>query len=298
MKQLVKNPGAVPRLLMLNDIAGFGRCSTTVSLPVISAMQVQVCPAPTSILSNHLGFPSCYIHDCTPYLREYLQGLERLQIVFDGFYCGFLGSLEQIAIVEELARSPMLKNALFLLDPVLGDHGRFYSTVTAERCRRLRNLLPYTHILTPNITEACLLTDTPYQEDGWTEPLLASICGRLAMEMSSSAMDTSSRRIVLTGLRQGESFQNFIWEDGVHSFCETAAAGASRPGTGDLFASILAADALLGVPFRDSVHKAAEFVALCIRGSEEADVPIQEGVLFERYLSRLTSNHRERNTQC
>ena len=93
--------GGVPRLAMINDIAGFGRCSTTVSLPVISVLGVQVCPVPTSILSNHLGFPVCHRDDYTPHMQAYIHAWKDLGLSFDGLYCGFLGNEEQIGIVEE-----------------------------------------------------------------------------------------------------------------------------------------------------------------------------------------------------
>ena len=88
----------VPRLAMINDIAGFGRCSTTVSLPVISVMKVQVCPVPTSVLSNHLGFPLCHFDDYTSHMRDYINVWNELGLTFDGLYCGFLGNEEQIDI--------------------------------------------------------------------------------------------------------------------------------------------------------------------------------------------------------
>ena len=79
----------VPRLAMINDIAGFGRCSTTVSLPVISVMKVQVCPVPTSVLSNHLGFPLCHFDDYTSHMRDYIKVWKELGLTFDGLDCGF-----------------------------------------------------------------------------------------------------------------------------------------------------------------------------------------------------------------
>ena len=112
----------VPRLAMINDIAGFGRCSTTVSLPVISVMKVQVCPVPTSVLSNHLGFPLCHFDDYTPHMRDYVNVWKELGLTFDGLYCGFLGKEEQIDIVREFVE--MFRPPLFLLDPVMGDHGK------------------------------------------------------------------------------------------------------------------------------------------------------------------------------
>lgn len=269
----------IPRLAMINDMAGFGRCSTTVSLPVISAMQAQVCPVPTSILSNHLGFPYCHINDCTSHMREYIGAWEKLGLTFDGLYCGFLSSAEQAAIVEGFARS--FHPPLFLLDPVMGDHGRTYSTVTPEHCRCLKSLARLAHILTPNITEACLLTDTPYRSH-WEEARLEELCRQLAALCPG--------RIVITGIQAEGRFLNYIWQNGIKSSYAAPAAGASRPGTGDLFASILIADALYGRDFAASVKKAADFVALCIRGSEEAGTPVQEGVIFEKYLYRLMAN--------
>lgn len=349
MQNHIMSGRTIPRLAMINDFTGFGRCSTAVSLPVISALKVQVCPVPTSILSNHLGFPTCSFHDYTSHMREYLHGWEQLGIRFDGLYCGFLGSVEQISIVKELLQGELFRSsdcrALFLLDPVLGDHGNIYSTITPQHCAGMKELLSYADILTPNITEACLLTDTPYKDVGWTDYELAQICHKLAgtdngptqpaaptvpsglpdgmrhtaqpgvfdnlpshnPEYSSSyrlirqdtGFDTDTctqindtgccpaKRIVITGLRNRSVYLNYIWEDGQRSIYESPITGASRPGTGDLFASILVGDALNHIAFTQSVQKAADFTALCIQGSEKAAIPVQEGVIFEQYLDRL-----------
>ena len=93
--------------------------------------------------------------------------------------------------------------------------------------------------------------------------------------------------IVITGIRQGDSLVNFLWDDGVYTTVASPIAGASRPGTGDIFASILAADAVRGETLLTSVQKAANFVGLCIAGSEKAGTPVQEGVVFEKYLAAL-----------
>ena len=295
----------VPRLAMINDIAGFGRCSTTVSLPVISVMKVQVCPVPTSVLSNHLGFPLCHFDDYTSHMRDYIKIWKELGLTFDGLYCGFLGNEEQIDIVREFVE--MFRPPLFLLDPVMGDHGRSYSSITKTHVQKMKELLPLADIITPNITEACLLTDTPWKDGEWTMPELSDLCLKLATlcqtdstlslseyshDTSNSVIDTSrtvSRRtsIVITGIRQGDSLVNFLWDDGVYTTVASPIAGASRPGTGDIFASILAADAVRGETLLTSVQKAANFVGLCIAGSEKAGTPVQEGVVFEKYLAAL-----------
>ena len=283
----------VPRLAMINDIAGFGRCSTTVSLPVISIMKVQVCPVPTSVLSNHLGFPLCHFDDYTSHMRDYIKVWNELGLTFDGLYCGFLGNEEQIDIVREFVE--MFRPPLFLLDPVMGDHGKSYSSITETHVQKMKELLPLADIITPNITEACLLTGTPWKDGEWTMQELSGLCERLAdicQQESVSSGETSAgtvsgASIVITGIRQGDSLVNFLWDDGVYTTVASPIAGASRPGTGDIFASILAADAVRGETLLTSVQKAANFVGLCIAGSEKAGTPVQEGVVFEKYLAAL-----------
>ena len=283
----------VPRLAMINDIAGFGRCSTTVSLPVISVMKVQVCPVPTSVLSNHLGFPLCHFDDYTSHMRDYIKVWGELGLTFDGLYCGFLGNEEQIDIVREFVE--MFQPPLFLLDPVMGDHGRAYSSITETHVQKMKELLPLADIITPNITEACLLTGTPWKDGEWTMQELSGLCERLAdicqqesVSSSEASVGTvSGASIVITGIRQGDSLVNFLWDDGIYTTVASPIAGASRPGTGDIFASILAADAVRGETLLTSVQKAANFVGLCITGSEKAGTPVQEGVVFEKYLAAL-----------
>ena len=283
----------IPRLAMINDIAGFGRCSTTVSLPVISVMKVQVCPVPTSVLSNHLGFPLCHFDDYTSHMRDYIKVWNELGLTFDGLYCGFLGNEEQIDIVREFVE--MFRPPLFLLDPVMGDHGRAYSSITETHVQKMKELLPLADIITPNITESCLLTGTPWKDGEWTMQELSGLCERLAdicqqesvSSGEASVGTVSSASIVITGIRQGDSLVNFLWDDDVYTTVATPIAGASRPGTGDIFASILAADAVRGETLLTSVQKAANFVGLCIAGSEKAGTPVQEGVVFEKYLAAL-----------
>ena len=301
-KNAQKGGDFVPRLAMINDIAGFGRCSTTVSLPVISVMKVQVCPVPTSVLSNHLGFPLCHFDDYTSHMRDYIKIWKELGLTFDGLYCGFLGNEEQIDIVREFVE--MFRPPLFLLDPVMGDHGRSYSSITETHVQKMKELLPLADVITPNITESCLLTGTPWKDGEWTLQELSGLCERLAdicktasitsdeasTGITASGSDGSSVgtvSIVITGIRQRDSLVNFLWDDGVYTTVASPIAGASRPGTGDIFASILAADAVRGETLLSSVQKAANFVGLCITGSEKAGTPVQEGVVFEKYLAAL-----------
>lgn len=272
-----------PKVAMINDIAGFGRCSSMVAIPVISVMGVQVCPIPTAILSNHLGFPSCYFDDYTTHMADYMDAWRKLSLSFEGLYCGFLGSEAQIALVEAFWELCFLSSSsFFLLDPVMGDHGRAYSSITPSHISHMKSLAARADFLTPNITEACLLTDTPFKESGWTSEELVFLCEKLAAHSLARQL-----HIVITGLHTPKGFSNFLWEDGHCDMVSSPSAGASRPGTGDIFASILTADAAKKRPFAHAVQKASDFIFQCIKASEEAGIPVQDGVIFEPYLHTL-----------
>lgn len=273
------------KLVVINDVAGFGRCSTSVALPIISVLGVQACLAPTSIFSNHMGFPTWHFDDYTAQMPSYFDAWNKLKLRFDGIYVGFLGSDAQVSCVEHFLENH--PESLVLIDPVLGDHGKTYSTVTPGHCAGIRALIQKADIITPNITEACLLTDTPFKESGWSDAELTSLAEKL------SAL--GPKKAVITGIKDNDCLINFYYEanEKEHQIilctgvCRLPVAGQSRPGTGDIFASILAADALHHIPLADSVQKAASFIITCIAGSEALQIPIQEGVCFENYLGEL-----------
>lgn len=277
-----------PKVAAVNSFAGYGRCSTTEVLPILSVMGVQACPVPTSVFSNHTGFPSFFCQDFTTQMPGYLEQWKQLNLVFDGIFCGFLGKKEQIPIVSAFIKDQKKAGSpTVLIDPVMGDRGKAYRTVTKEHCLNLKELIKLADIITPNITEACLLTDTPWKEQGWSDAELQDICQKLH--------DLGPDRVVITGLplssEKEEGFLNFLScaEGGELHFsrCEMPSAGQSRHGTGDIFAAILAADAVKGEDFKVSVQKAARFVADCIRLSDRLGIPEPEGVCFESLLGQL-----------
>lgn len=179
--------------------------------PVISVMGVQVCPIPTAILSNHLGFPSCYFEDYTTHMADYMDAWRKLSLSFEGLYCGFLGSEAQIALVEAFLDLDFLSSSsFFLLDPVMGDHGRAYSSITPSHISHMKSLAARADFLTPNITEACLLTDTPFKESGWTSEELVFLCEKLAAHSLARQL-----HIVITGFIRLRAFLIFSGKMGV-----------------------------------------------------------------------------------
>lgn len=275
------------KMAMINDLTGFGHCSLAVAIPIISVMGVQACPVPTGIFSNHMAFPEWHYTDFTHEMSSYLSVWERLSLSFDGISCGFLGNEALIPTLSGFFRQQKeTYGTCILLDPVMGDHGRAYSSVTPSYQKALTGLCSLADILTPNLTEACFLTGTAYPEELLTknnlQPLLSLLSG-----MAAKLHGMGIGKVVITGIKIGNFFGNYVSVSGSGELLFSPAGGPSRPGTGDIFAAILSADAVKGVPFTDSVKKAAEFVRICTEGSAALNIPIVEGVCLEQYLSLL-----------
>ncbi len=267
------------KIAVINDLSGFGRCSIAVELPIISAMKVQCCFLPTSIFSNHTGFPSFFLDDFTDRMRAYMEEWKKLKLHFQGICTGFLGSPEQIEIVLDFLNYFKDAGTIVIVDPVMGDYGKMYPTYSMETCLKMKAMVPYADIITPNLTEACILADIPYREK-WSGKQLLALAEKLSL--------MGPEKVVITGIIQGEFIANYCYEKGkeAHIF-RTVKVGFQRSGTGDIFASILAADAVNGVSFEQSVRRAGRFIKKCIQKSMEMDIPLTDGVCFEEFLTTL-----------
>lgn len=267
------------KIAVINDFSGFGRCSIAVELPIISAMKIQCCPLPTTIFSNHTGFSSFFREDFTEHMPAYMEEWKKLELHFQGICSGFLGSPEQIGIVLHFLEEFKEKDTVVIVDPVMGDYGKMYPTYSMETGLKMRELIPWADIITPNLTEACILADVPYREK-WSRKELSALAGRL------SAM--GPEKVVITGITQGEFIANYCYEKSCEPrIFRTIKAGTQRSGTGDIFASIIAADAVNGVPFEQSVRRAGRFIKRCILKSMEMGIPLTDGVCFEEFLHLL-----------
>lgn len=263
-------------IAVVNDISGFGRCSITVALPILCAMKIQCGILPTAILSNHTGYPDYTLLDFTEHMEPYLEKWKSLHFSFDGIYTGYLGSKDQLSVIRH-----MLKNFPFekvIVDPVMGDDGVLYPAYTQEMCNSLKQLVTHSTLTTPNVTELCFLTDTPYRED---------INEAEILRMCQILRNSGAQKIVVTGIVKDDQIGNAIYEDEHFEILYSKRILPLRPGTGDVFSAILAGESLHNTPLKESVKTAAAFIATCLTTSSEIDVPINDGVCFEEHLDML-----------
>lgn len=274
---------STPRIAAIHDLSCFGRCSLTIALPVLSAMGCQCCPLPTALLSAHTGFSGNTFLDLTAEMGRIAEHWAAMDLQFDAIYSGFLGSADQVDTVARFFDTFKKSDTAVIVDPVMGDHGTAYRTCTPELCRGMRVLAENSDVITPNLTEAALLLDRPYEEirqsDAYEVVRRLSLGGR--------------RSVVLTGY-SSESGQTgalcFDRDSGESKAVQTPREPQDFSGTGDLFASVLAGGVARGVPLFQAAQAAADFVRDCIARTLAEGLTEQDGVDFEPLLGQLTSS--------
>ncbi|MCI9211992.1 MAG: pyridoxamine kinase [Ruminococcus sp.] len=279
------------KIAVINDLSGFGRCSLTAAIPTISVMGAQPCPLPTAVLSAQTGFPSYYCDDYTEKMEYFRQEWEKMGVQFDGIYTGFVASETQIRRIFRFLDTFYRESTFLLVDPVMGDEGRVYKLFTPELLRRMKELALRADVVTPNLTELCLLTGADYGELGRMkgEKEITEAAGELAEKLMESGPDT----IVVTGIRfeDAQSGERMIGNLAVDQSGRRLSAfpyiGGSFSGTGDLFASIIAGGIARGDDIFRTMDLAGEFVERAMKDSAAEGVERNQGTNFEKYLGML-----------
>ena len=276
------SPRPIPRVAAIHDLSGFGRCALAAVIPAISALGIQVCPIPTAVLSTQTdGFENFTFRDLTQDVYPIFSHWSSLGISMDCIYSGFLGSFEQISIVRSIfEHSP---GALRVVDPVMGDDGALYATMSDEMGYRMRELCSMADVITPNLTECICLLDRPYE----ARPLSAGELRRHLKDLCA----LGAKIAVLTGVVTEDGMMaNCAYDSvqGVFSEARSPLLPRSYPGTGDLFTSVLTGLLVLGVPLSKALVHTTDYLAKTISLTIEMGTPVREGVALERTLPLLT----------
>jgi len=273
-----------PRVAAIHDMSGFGRCSLTVAIPVLSAMGVQCCPLPTAFLSTHTGgFTGFTFLDMTEEMPKVAAHWKSLNLHFNAVYSGFLASERQLCIVSDFIRTFRREDTLVVIDPVMGDDGKAYQTYTPALCNGMAHLAELADVITPNLTEAAFLLGCSYDQLPQEEAGLRKLAEELGLN--------GRRSVVLTGVSLSPGKTGAMCFD-AKSGCTQAVQVdfIAHPllGTGDIFASVLTGALVQGETLFAAAAQAAEFVRACAVHTVAQNLPLREGVDFEPMLGLLT----------
>lgn len=261
------------QVLSIQDLSCLGKCSLTVALPVLSAMGCACTPLPTALLSSHTAFPNPHVRSLTEDMEKICVHWQSIGASFDAVTVGYLSDAAQAEAVEKALdrfRAPVI------LDPAMGDHGKLYSGLTSSHVEAMKRLCQKADVLLPNVTEAALLTGTPYEETTNPEHYRTLLTRLQAL---------GPKAVVLTGVSLEESKTGFIGIAPDSSiFTYQTDKLASCHGTGDLFAAVFAGAFVREKSLADCAALAAAFVEKVLTATEKTS-PF--GASFESQLPWL-----------
>lgn len=270
------------RVLAVHDISCFGRCSLTVALPLISSCGVECTCLPTSVLSTHTGgFTGYTFRDLTEDIKPIVEHWKSLNLQFDAFYTGYLGSFDQIQIVSDAIDLLRNENSLVYIDPVMADNGKLYAGFLEEFPEHMKKLCSKADVIIPNITEACLMVDYPYREGPYDREYIEGLIEKLNREIGV-------RRIILTGVSfDNETLGACSYDDGQFDYYFTRRIDGYFHGTGDVFGSCALVALMKGLSLKEASKIACDFTVGCIERTLRDKTDIRFGVNFEEGLTEL-----------
>ncbi len=269
------------KILTVQDISCYGQCSTTVALPVLSAYGHETVILPSAILSTHTapGFEGFTVLDLTEEMPKIINHWENTGIKFDGLYTGYIGDARQFDYILKIKNEMMNKGGKFFVDPAMADHGKMYWGLGETIVNGMRRMCQVADYILPNITEACFLTDTPYQEEQ-TEEFINTLLERL--------LSLGCKNVILTGYETGAKLGAIAYNGKDKVVVLKDKQEPSYHGTGDIFSSVIIGNLLNGKSLYETLDDATDFIVESIKKTKD-DESHWYGVKYEEVLKEKNS---------
>jgi len=273
------------RILTIQDISCVGKCSLTVALPIISAFGVETSVLPTAVLSTHTAFNNFTFHDLTTDIPKVSKHWKEQKITFDAIYTGYLGSIAQIDLVENIFKDFKTEDNFIIVDPVMADNGKLYTGFDLDYAKHVAKLCAFADIIVPNLTEASFILDIPYIGNNYDKAYIEDILKRLT--------DLGAKKAVLTGITfDGEYLGVYGYDSSTKEYFSyfNKNLPVSFHGTGDIFASSLCGALTIGKNLNQALKIAVDFTVDSIIKTIENTNHNWYGVDFESALPNLIKN--------
>nr|WP_308571495.1 pyridoxamine kinase [uncultured Prevotella sp.] len=268
------------QILLINDIAGYGKVATAAMLPILSYFGYSTYNLPTLIVSNTLDYGKFNMLDTTDYIKGVFPVWKELGFHFDAIATGLLASVRQADYISRYCKEQAKSGTPVFVDPIMGDEGKLYNGMTKDSVRSMREMLSVADLCYPNYTEACMLTDRPYQPEGVDKATARTLLNHLRKLGTRSALITSipvDGQTCVCGYNANTESYFFLpyTEIPVHF-----------PGTGDIFSAVLIRYVLDDHTLEESTQKAMDAVWKLIDLNKD-NVDKNHGIPIEQYLNIL-----------
>lgn len=251
-------------------------------------MGMECCPLPTAVLSNQTGYGNYFCENFTDKMENFTDNWKNIYPQFDGIFTGFVVNEKQIDFIGNFIDTFSNESTVVLVDPVMGDDGKLYTSYNTEMCEKLKSLVKKATVITPNLTELCILADEDYNE---IRSLPTSELFKKIEQISHSLTDDKLKTVIATGIPVTQNGEDYIatavlWQGGFNTVT-TKKIGGSFSGTGDLFASVTISSLLSGLNPLSAVIKATDFISKGIEETVTHSHNRNDGIDFQKFLKTL-----------
>ena len=266
-------------VLLINDLAGYGKVALSVMIPVLSHMEVEVNNLPTALVSNTLDYGKFDILDTTQYMKNTLKVWEELNFHYDAIATGFIVNEEQAHLIQEYCQKESENGVIVLCDPIMADEGKLYPGIQQETVNTMRTLISCADYIVPNFTEATLLTNELYSTNPSKEHIVRII---------DKLRTIGSKSIVITSVEQNGKHSVWCYDHKENRYFDLPYENipVRLPGTGDIFSSVLLGSLANGKSLENSVQEAMNIVKKMIQKHKDTKDPYK-GIPIERSLKEI-----------
>lgn len=268
------------QILLINDMAGYGKVATAAMLPILSYMGVSVYNLPTALVSNTLDYGKFNILETTDYIEGVFPVWKELGFKFDAISTGFIVSEKQAKIIAEYCTEQAKLGTRIFVDPIMGDDGKLYNGVDNSRIEVMKTMLSVADLIVPNYTEASYLTGTPYKQEGVS---LAE-----AKDLVDKLRQLGAKSVVITSLLMDGNYCVYGFNHQSQQYFQLPfqLIEAHFPGTGDIFSAVLIGHLLKDEPLEKSTLTAMNVVSQLVSMNKD-NIDKNKGIPIERHLDIL-----------
>ena len=279
------------KAVVINDLSGFGKCSLTAAIPVLSVLGIQCVPLPTAVLTGQTGYKYYHCTDLTDMMPLYIDAWKKNDAHFDAIYSGYMTGSAQIEHTLDFVDAFYKEDTFLLVDPVMGDDGHVYSMYTDDHLAAMKKLSRKADLITPNLTEACLLADVDVHKTLSCQESDTLLHAAQEIGMRLFSLAEKPQDIVITGIKCPHPDHPYIYNiaisGGTPYITRSHFFNRSFSGTGDLFASAMCGLRLCGIPTCNAMEQTQAFLQKGIEATMQDHIPANDGIHFEKYLGTL-----------
>ncbi|MDO5555322.1 MAG: pyridoxamine kinase [Clostridia bacterium] len=274
------------KIVTIQDISCIGKCSLTVALPIISSMGIETAVIPTAVLSTHTAFKDFTYRDLSLDIPLIQKHWKKENFNFNAIYTGYLGSINQIDMIQDFFQEFKTTSNFIFIDPVMGDNGKLYTGFNQKFATKMAKLCKMADIIVPNLTEASYMLKKEYKEEYTKEEI---------KQILVSLSNLGPKKVILTGVSFNKNELGVITYDKktkkFFSYFKEKI-DVKYHGTGDVFSSTCVAALVNNYSLEKSIKIATDFVWEAIKHTYNTKGKDAYGVDFEKKLGTII-NYKE-----